>query len=184
MIGQTTAPASSTDWTVVLTAGLSVLGALFGGLLGYLGARQQARVSIRQTEAENERLRDQHREDHLRNRQGTYHRFLTLDRKYVAVFRGNLTLGRSATEEEAAAVVDAYEEASDGVVLFGTESASAAVLELQELWRSVLEEMNQRGGGGTDFQRVASEVVGERREELRAARRQVIEAMRTDVAPG
>jgi hypothetical protein len=55
------------DWTVILT---SVGAAGVTGVFGYLGVRRSTDVTKTQTEAENERLRTQHQEDHLRNRQG------------------------------------------------------------------------------------------------------------------
>jgi hypothetical protein len=66
------------DWTTILTtfgaAGIAAAG-------GWYGARKTAEVSLKQADAENERLREQHREDHLRNRLGTYHDFVAADRE-------------------------------------------------------------------------------------------------------
>ena len=75
------------DWTLIVTT--LGTGGLTGGL-GYLGIRRSTTVtekqinaeterSREQIEAESERLRAQHREDHLRNRQGTYHDLLSAD---------------------------------------------------------------------------------------------------------
>jgi hypothetical protein len=75
------------DWTVILTA-VGATGITAG--LGYLGIRRTTDVTKKQIaeetarareqiEGENERLRTQHREDHLRNRQATYHALLTAD---------------------------------------------------------------------------------------------------------
>jgi len=64
------------DWTTIVTAiGASTV----AGVTGYASARYSGKVAMRQIEAENERLREQHREDHLRNRQGTYHEFIQAD---------------------------------------------------------------------------------------------------------
>lgn len=75
------------DWTVILT---SAAAAGVTGGFGYLGIRRSTDVtkqqmaeettrSREQIEAENERLRIQHREEHLRNRQGTYRDLLAAD---------------------------------------------------------------------------------------------------------
>jgi hypothetical protein len=85
-----------TDWTTVATtlgaAGIAGLGGLAGG---WYGARKTAEVSIKQVEADNERLREQHREDHLRNRQGTYHNLLNA----LAAFRSLLYQGSTTRSD-------------------------------------------------------------------------------------
>jgi hypothetical protein len=63
-----------TDWTLI---GTTVGAAAVTGAFGYGAAWLQARTQIHQADAELRRLRAQHAEDHLRNRQGTYHSFLS-----------------------------------------------------------------------------------------------------------
>ncbi len=77
-----------TDWTLITTTlGASAISAMSAYLIAKRGAEATARQveaettrARGQTEAETERLRAQHREDHLRNRQGTYHRFVVASR--------------------------------------------------------------------------------------------------------
>src|SRR5919197_1517169 len=61
------------DWTTILT---TVGAAVVAGDSGYWTARSQGRTEIAKVQAENDRLRMQHREEHLRNRQATYHKLL------------------------------------------------------------------------------------------------------------
>jgi hypothetical protein len=73
------------DWTVILTAvGAAAVTGGFGGIRRSTDVtkKQIAEETSRakdQIEAENERLRAQHQEDHLRNRQTTYHALLTAE---------------------------------------------------------------------------------------------------------
>jgi hypothetical protein len=99
-----------TDWTIILTA----VGTAFAtGGLGYLGIRRSTDVTRYQvseetarahalSEAENERLRAQHREDHLRNRQGTYHNLLTAEQNlaYALGPRGSVTRMRPSMRSD------------------------------------------------------------------------------------
>jgi hypothetical protein len=117
------------DWTLVFT---TIGSAAVTGAVGYLIARKNAEVDLKRLEADNERLRAQHREDHLRNRQATYHTFLVADRELYAEF-----VAGGMTEEEYNETRKAWEYAAEGVRLFGTEAARDAIDSLEELYEDV-----------------------------------------------
>lgn len=116
------------DWTVISTS----LGAAgITGTVGYRTARWQGRVSLDQARMELEHLRAQHREDHLRNRQATYHEFLD-----EASWWGRIRAETHAifSEEEPDEEVEAqlreaqarFRHLLNGVRLFGTSDVRAA----------------------------------------------------------
>jgi hypothetical protein len=107
------------DWTVVLT---TVGAAGVTGVFGYLGVRRSTDVTKKQMaeettranaqiEAENERLHAQHREDHLRNRQGTYHALIGADQELASA------LGHGTGDAQAAFAK--FSQFANGAQLFG-----------------------------------------------------------------
>jgi hypothetical protein len=115
------------DWTVILTA---VGAAGVSGAFGYLGIRRSTDVTKKQIteetarmreqiEAENEKLRAQHREDHLRNRQGTYHLLLNADAELASALGQGIGQAQTAFSK--------FSDLGNGAVLFGTESVKDAV---------------------------------------------------------
>lgn len=185
------------DWTIVVTT----LGASgITGLVGYASAKWQGNVALDQARMENERLEAQHREDHLRNRQATYHDFLD----YAATWERIATttrqiFGEDEPNEEARARGEEadrrFRHLLNGVLLFGTEPVRQAARELEriqtqitaEWWARIDGERVRRRQQGPDAQR-RPEPVGfafpiERREEWEAALERLIDAMRADVAP-
>jgi hypothetical protein len=83
------------DWTVILT---TVGAAAVTGPLAISASGEAPTLTKKQIEeettrtnaqiaAENDRLRDQYREDHLRNRQSTYHALLTAEQALASAAR-------------------------------------------------------------------------------------------------
>jgi hypothetical protein len=97
------------------------------GLLGYGAAWLQARTHVRQIEAENDRLRLQYTQEHLRYRRDAYHAFLSA----MEEFEGLAQEGREAMSGVVAADPEVYYkkfvewrqrkgDLYSGVRLFGT----------------------------------------------------------------
>ena len=119
---------------VALVTGLSSLGSAgVGALATYkvskrgaeatvATAQESARVELAKVEAENERLREQHREDERRNRQGTYHRLLAQGHRLGGVEVGSEEFSELATE---------WRFALAGVQLFGDPAVVRAAERLQ-----------------------------------------------------
>jgi hypothetical protein len=163
-----------TDWTTILTT----LGAAsIAAVGGWYGARKTAEVSLKQVGAENERLREQHREDHLRNRQGTYHDFLAADRELAMMVMEEVP---GLDVPEAMNLYRRWTRLAIGVQLFGTEEARAKVTKLVEEYAAVGKEVDL---SGTPDQEQLTAAFRGRQREINTARDAVIEAMRNDVAP-
>jgi hypothetical protein len=161
-----------TDWTIILT---SVGAAAVSGGFGYAAARATTKASLRQVEGENERLRAQHREDHLRNRQGTYHHFLNVDRRFTSL------LLRGETSQDS---FNEWHDAAMGILLFGSAGARQATERLTDEVAEMFKVARARVGGieplGTAD--VLTAWV-EREEAINGAKARLLEAMRDDVAP-
>jgi hypothetical protein len=129
---------------VVAIAGL--IGTSTGAVLSY-------RAGVATAREETERLREQHREDERRNRQGTYHQMLALVNELLW-----------ADREKMPALLERWQFVSAGVALFG---APAVVEKIRPLSRVLAE-------GATS----ADE---EWREKAIGAAREVSAAMRDDI---
>jgi hypothetical protein len=176
------------DWTVILSTvgAATVAGGLTGGF-GYLGIRRSMEVTKKQMSeetarsheqivAENERLRAQHREDHLRNRQGTYHALMDADDEMVRVLREGTGDVKGALSRLGHLV--------NGAVLFGTESVEHASTVVHVQYLEVVQEAEKRAGGkGSMSPDDIRAIFQERGERIVAARTALIEAMREDVGP-
>lgn len=129
---------------VVAIAGLVGTGS--GAILSY-------KVGLATSREETERLREQHREEERRNRQGTYHQLITLVNELMWAERKNLDdlLGR-------------WFFLSAGITLFGAPE----VVEKTRLLSNVL----AKGSEGQNDQW---------REEIRLVAREVVGAMRIDI---
>jgi hypothetical protein len=106
------------------------------------------RVTRAGIEAENERLRDQHRQEHFRTRASTYHAFLNAD----------LLLQTRLAYEAEVLSRDEYDQWSrqfldllTGVVLFGTEAAQVTAELLlkahQNVFTGFMQDTSQRSFG-------------------------------------
>jgi len=115
------------DWTIVLT---TVGAAGVTGGLGYLGIRKSTELTKKQMteettrageqiEAENERLRIQHREDHLRNREATYHALLTADSQLAGAMGHGIGDAQEAFSK--------FEHLGNGAAIFGTDAVKDAI---------------------------------------------------------
>ena len=129
---------------VVAVAGLVGTGS--GAILSY-------KAGLATSKEETERLREQHREEERRNRQGTYHQLITLVNELMWVERGNL-----------ADLLDRWFFLSAGITLFGAPE----VVEKTRLLSNVLAE----GETGQN---------DEWRNKIRLAARDVVAAMRVDI---
>jgi hypothetical protein len=124
------------------------------GLMGTgLGAFLSYKAGLATSKEETERLREQHREEERRNRQGTYHQLVTLVNELMWVDRKNL-----------GAVLDRWYFVSAGITLFGAPE----VVEKTRLLSDVIAKGSE---GQSD----------EWRDEIRLAAREVVAAMRADI---
>lgn len=161
------------DWSITATT----LGAsAITGAVGYFGARLQAAASIRQVDAENERLRVQNAEDHLRNRQTTYHRLLDLLHNFDIAAWSGPGVGQSAFQT----FLFEFGHLHNGAILFGTDDVSTAA---KNLGAAIGQVEFHVGIGTTPFDEALSEGLDAMGHEIATARRNLTEAMRRDVAP-
>jgi hypothetical protein len=109
-----------TDWTVLGTAAIAAGSAVVGSALGYVTARHMGAVELRKVEAEAERLRMQHGEDHLRHRQAVYHDFLDSAHRFHQDAGDTEPFSAPA---EAQVWMREFEHHLSAVSLFGTERA-------------------------------------------------------------
>jgi hypothetical protein len=156
------------------------------GGFGYLGIRRSTDVTKKQIaeettraheqiEAENERLRAQHREDHLRNRQATYHALLTADQALASAFGQGIGEAQEAFAE--------FAHLGNGAVLFGTDSVKDAVTEVLAGYVYIFREARKRGGDEPVSPADIRAVFEDQAERISAARTALLEAMRKDVGP-
>jgi len=143
--------------------------------VGYAGAWKQAQTAVAQAREETQRLNVGFAEEHLRNRQETYHQFLKTLRELDAYLVGQAPLDPTVLAEWR----DRYNLYRAGIDLFGAPTVIAAT--------------NAVGGAlGKAMPRVTleSEVAQKRmretfythRAELHEARAALTAAMRADVA--
>lgn len=170
------------DWTVILTA---VGASAASGGFGYLAAKQVARASIRQAEtqhatalaqieAENARLREQHKEAHLQNRQGTYHRFLNVESE----FRGKVERGEVTIED-----FRDFHALGMGVEIFGARPVRDLERQMVAGWRAIFEELNRRTREeGEDMKTAAKAALAQHDPAMGNIRGELYEAMRADIA--
>src|SRR5438034_4214462 len=160
------------DWTLVVTT----LGAAgIAGASGYMAAWRQGSVALRQVEAENERLRDQHREDHFRHRQGVYHGLLNVEREFaraMAVTRENFD------ERRMADWMARFHHAYNAVMLFGTDHVREAASDLADAYRTMIApHVGKRGS----YNKIVRTAYDDAAESIQDARDAIITAMRADV---
>ena len=160
-----------TDWTTIIT---TLGAAAIAAAGGWYGARKTAQVSLQAIRAENERLREQHREDHLRNRQTTYHLFLTADRDLENMLTGEMP----HTAEEQLALYREWRRLAIGCGLFGTEEVRRRSQQLFDEYMSVGKEIDARSDLAT-----ITAAFRAHQSAISKARESLIEAMRADVAP-
>jgi len=179
------------DWIALAAVAGSTSVGLAGILATIYGSKRQADAVLAQIAGEGERERQaaQHDEDHRRNRQATYHLFLTA----AAQLRALPPL-RSETEDDRRAAEEKRWEflhLLNGVELFGTEAVRGAALSV----RAAIERKS-RAGKVEVFESPPGYVGEEGREsiqaifdllrdaEVRELMDELIAAMRADVAPG
>jgi hypothetical protein len=175
------------DWTLITT---TLGAALISGGFGYGAARANGKVALRQLEsettrtreqieAENQRLRNQHREDHLRNRQGTYHAFLNVERELQLRFGfGAQPISREHYDDWAKRFFDLF----NGVLLFGPETLRTPMQAVHDAHGKVYEEyINDRSS--RPFGEKMKDAYFAHVDDVLAARETLVDAMREDVAP-
>ena len=141
--------------------------------------------------AENDRLKLQHREDHLRNRQSTYHEFLdeasTFERMRETV---EAVFGDDQHDEDREAARSEssrrFKHLLNGVRLFGTERVRRAADSLQQLHDAIEREWwglaaDAREAGRPEPPGFA--FPQHRLHDWNATLGELIDAMRADVAP-
>jgi hypothetical protein len=177
------------DWIALAAVAGSTSVGLAGILATIYGSKRQADAVLAQIAGEAERQAAQHDEDHRRNRQATYHLFLTATAQLRA-----LPPLRSETEDDRRAAGERRWEflhLLNGVELFGTEAVRGAALSV----RAAIERKS-RAGKVEVFESPPGYVGEEGREsiqaifdllrdaEVRELMDELIAAMRVDVAPG
>ena len=183
-----------TDYTIIFT---TVGASAVTGLGGYLTARIQSTATIRQAEAENERLRQQHSQAHFDNRQNTYHQLLNALSARHAMLQKLMWAAEEPEDEEA--LKREFENAKsgfqrdvsavlNGVRLFGTapvkEAADAVGDALGELDSVQLQALMDADEPTFAVRALISLAAGdEERDELNKAIHRLVDAMREDVAP-
>lgn len=160
------------DWTLILTT----LGtASITGLFGYRVAQRNGDVALRGIEAENDRLREQHREDHLRNRQGTYHNLITADQ--------NLQNALGHGSDNPTVALDQFRHLGNGAVLFGSDAVKDAVPALLAQYVLAVREAQELAGDKPPSPADIRTAFEEHRGGIHAASNAMIQAMREDVGP-
>ena len=175
-------------WTIVATT----LGAsAITGAVGYWSAWLQSRVGLEQARVELERLRIQHREDHLRNRQTTYHLFLDATTDAERLREGTRAIfDATPLDDSALRRLDeqqtTFRHLLNGVRLFGTanvrtaaDTVDAAYVSFTVEWWTRIRTARQQG---LDVKQ-ADVLPMEQMETVQDAIVQLVDAMRADVAP-
>jgi hypothetical protein len=163
------------DWTVIAAAAVTGVTAITVGLIGLFGARLSATVGQRQVEAENERLREEHREAHLRRRQELYLRLLSADRQLIARVNSGERLERSQTH----ALYESIAESASAAVLFGTKYVGRRALDYQRVVGQVFRDAS---GPNEDFDVTTRALFRETSSSWAKTRQALIDAMREDVS--
>lgn len=171
-------------WAAIVAVAGSAISGSIAGFIAYKVAERQAnvtestvelnaRIELEKVQAENERLRNQHREAERQNRQGTYHRFLSvLDRIDM------MATGFPGTDEQFEATVAEYNFLHGGIHLFGDER-------VREALGPVVEGIARAAGSASDAGSVV-ERFNRGYKPLRVpiiqAEFELIEAMRADIS--
>jgi len=163
------------DWTVIITSLGSVS---IGGGIGLLSARLSGRVALRGVEAENERRREQHQEEHFRHRQGVYHDFLNVERALSPWS----VLSNAVTTEDMPALFSRLNESYNAVTLFGTDPVIESARDLLDVYARMSERAQMLFEG--DPAERLSIAMDDMRDEVEKARQGLIQAMRDDVGHG
>jgi hypothetical protein len=178
------------DWTTVAVAGISAGAGLFGGWLGFLGAKLQARaglqqaelqarVAVEQADAETERLRQQLAEPHLADRKETYHRFLNHERALVGMFGSREPITDEAWREWNVAFSDLYND----LVLFGTDEVRDQAENFRIRLAAFTGLVQSRPDAQEDFNSAIRKRYKGFEGEVWQLRQSLAAAMRNDVAP-
>lgn len=169
----------------IVTAGASVVVSALGYTTTYLvqrkstnaaiaNAREQASVELARVDAENKRLRQEHREAERQNRQDTYHRMLAVLDRF-----DTLATGYAPSNEQLEDALSEFNFLSGGIELFGTEGVKKAMAPVSRLFE-------EAGAAMRPEDKVASFRSGylPLRGSLNEARRDLVKAMGKDITAG
>jgi ribosomal protein S20 len=174
---------SDTILAALIAGGVGVV----GSITTFLATRSQAKTAIKtveshasvelqKVEAENERLRQQHRETERSHRQGTYHRLLAnLDQQ--ALMASDL----EASPERYDEIVKDFYFLTAAVNLFGADPVRDAMQDVIEVLGRMGSAIARESGSPLDGHR---SVYPRFADELAARELPMIEAMRADIATG
>jgi hypothetical protein len=158
------------DWTTLGAAAIAGSAGLGSGLgaarIAYLTGKRQSAVELERIRAENDRLRTQHQEEHLRHRQAVYHDFLDSAHRFHQDAGGTEPLAKPAEAQE---WMREFEHRLMAVCLFGTEVAWKAAQRLADVIGDAME--------------AAPAYEGTIEQRFLEVWQEVIEAMRVDTAP-
>jgi hypothetical protein len=160
-----------TDWTPILTAAVTGIAGVAGGLIGYLAARHQGSVELEKIEVERDRLKHEREEPHLQHRQGIYHRFLD---SAVRWHQERAGVDPFKDPDEYNAWAREHEHNLSAVSLFGTVAAYEKALELSKIIEDTMGHAGEPDSPEGQYPHEA---------EFLAKWREVVEAMRLDTAP-
>ncbi len=174
---------SDVFWAAIIAGSVGLIGnvttyftAKRGAAATVATAERSAAVELERIRAENERLRDQHREDERRNRQGTYHRMIAvLDRlDYYAT-------GYPPRDEQYDETVAEFNYLYGGILLFGPPSVTNEVGPLLQILSEVGRGMAAAEGTRAERWR---EAYLPRRDDFTRAQGRLVAAMHADVTRG
>jgi hypothetical protein len=114
-----------------ITGGASVLTAAVTGCVAWTASRNASRVELAKVQADNERLKDSHREDERRNRQSTYHQFIDVSTDLLQI------LGRTKPQEMRIEICNRYNHLLSGVLVFSPPSVRAGATELNAVYSKI-----------------------------------------------
>ena len=173
---------SDVVWAAAIAGAVGVA----GNITTYVVSRQQAKtaiasakgqseVELEKVRAENERLREEHREAERQNRQGTYHRFLAALDRFDMMATGNTP----ATDAHFSELLGEYNQLYGAIRLFGAEPVRTALNPVVRLFVEVGAAMGD-AEGETSAARFA-EAYNPRRETIIEATAALTDAMREDI---
>jgi hypothetical protein len=150
---------------------------MIAGAVGYYGARLQSQVSIRQVDAEGERLHVEHAEIERQRRLDSYHNFLTLLYRLDAMMAGFAPLSKETFDSW----LDDFQSLYGGIDLYGTGSVRECMSEVKNALDEVGMDAQHLRGNGT-FEKKFADAYSRGRKRLIQTVELAIEAMRQDIA--
>jgi len=121
------------DWTIIGTAAVTAASGLAGSVLGYLGAKLQGNVALRQAEVELDKLRLGSAAEALTRREELYGHFITVNDEIMwsGAFDGELV------SDEAQEWRERYRSLRARMIMVDDPDVEAAALNLHQRLRSL-----------------------------------------------